>query len=428
MPQISREICEKKIQSFKKIHIKKHDCGNATHSCVIRCPECKSFCSKKNGHLGNHSTNNHRNKEFNRFVTGDKNIKTIKNNKYEYKIGEYCTPETCMTSCERKGRAHIHLIECPGLLNCPSKIYNKIRHSKKVYHPHKNIVYDEYLCEEFWKQKNWEMPVKDSKIKLCNFYCGNIDHDEDNKNFCFKNAWHKNKHNFKCGHKEYKLVDIAFVMDATGSMNHYIKNCIKTIKKIIQIFLKDKKKTKDFKFAFTAYRDHGNEIGTISLLFGKNNFVKPFLTKSKDFRSSNKIIKFIDKEITAGGGGDAEAVLDGLNECLKLNWRKNSLKFIFLIADAPPHGSEYIVTGNGDSYPNGCPFGLNFEDISKDINKKKIKFKLMKIGKRTDKMTQIFKNKIKDFEVKDLEQPLDLSINICNILEKEIKEIDVKDK
>jgi hypothetical protein len=42
----------------------------------------------------------------------------------------------------------------------------------------------------------------------------------------------------------------------------------------------------------------------------------------------------------AGGGGDnAEAVIDGLNDSInKTSFREISMKFIFHIGDAPPHG------------------------------------------------------------------------------------------
>ena len=54
-----------------------------------------------------------------------------------------------------------------------------------------------------------------------------------------------------------------------------------------------------------------------------------------------------------------------------LNWRQNSHRYVFLIADAPPHGSEY--SSCSDNYPNGCPCNIKLDDIVK-------KFKEMKIS------------------------------------------------
>jgi hypothetical protein len=56
-----------------------------------------------------------------------------------------------------------------------------------------------------------------------------------------------------------------------------------------------------------------------------------------------------------GGGDDAEAVLDGMDEVAMLKWSKgkSALKYIFHLLDAPPHGRIYKP--NHDFYPDGCP-------------------------------------------------------------------------
>lgn len=52
---------------------------------------------------------------------------------------------------------------------------------------------------------------------------------------------------------------------------------------------------------------------------------------------------------------------------MNLKWIKSSLKFIFHIADCPPHGKKYS-NGFGDSFPSGCPCGRTFEPLIKKIN------------------------------------------------------------
>ena len=199
-------------------------------------------------------------------------------------------------------------------------------------------------------------------------------------------------------------------------MKDYKDAAIKTIKKIIHKFRNKNNSKKDFKFSLTMYRDHGEE--------GFWGFM--YVTKEKDFTNDKEILKFIEEYMTFGGGNDSEAVLDGLDESLKLNWRDISLKFLFLIADAPPHGQKYVVEGcEKDSKPDGCPKGLNIGDLSEVINKKKIKFKLIRFRKRTEKMEKIFNDEILDFEAKTLENVLDLPEIICDIIQKEIKEIDL---
>ncbi len=80
------------------------------------------------------------------------------------------------------------------------------------------------------------------------------------------------------------------------------------------------------KFGFVAYRDHPPEDLT-------------YVTKYYDLSESEEIYSFINS-LQANGGGDVpEAVMDGLNDSInKMNWRDKSLRYIFHIADAPPHG------------------------------------------------------------------------------------------
>jgi len=68
--------------------------------------------------------------------------------------------------------------------------------------------------------------------------------------------------------------------------------------------------------------------------------------------------------VTTKSGEDfPEAVLDGLNVAVsEIGWRPLSQKFIFHIADAPPHGKLY--TDKHDDFPGGCPCKLKIEDIA----------------------------------------------------------------
>ena len=67
---------------------------------------------------------------------------------------------------------------------------------------------------------------------------------------------------------------------------------------------------------------------------------------------------FISKLVATGGGDAPEDVAGGLDKALKLNWTENSVKSLFLILDAPTHGSDYHNYGNfGDDYPKGSPDG-----------------------------------------------------------------------
>lgn len=76
--------------------------------------------------------------------------------------------------------------------------------------------------------------------------------------------------------------------------------------------------------------------------------------------------------MNAFGGGDyPEAVMDGLHVSAKyMSWRESthipSLRYIFHIADAPPHGPEY--RGEFFKYVDPCPCKLDINLVSHIIN------------------------------------------------------------
>ena len=83
-------------------------------------------------------------------------------------------------------------------------------------------------------------------------------------------------------------------------------------------------------------------------------------------------------------------MLDGLNEAAsKLSWTINhkipTLKYIFHVCDAPPHGKEY--GGYSYTWGDGCPCGLTIEKVSHLINMKEIHYRLIKCGRKLDKMS-----------------------------------------
>lgn len=62
-----------------------------------------------------------------------------------------------------------------------------------------------------------------------------------------------------------------------------------------------------------------------------------------NFSDSKKTIDFLEKLQANGGGDPPEAVLDGIDAVCKLSWsqNKNTLKYVFHIFDAPPHGRKF---------------------------------------------------------------------------------------
>ncbi|MBL7702114.1 MAG: carboxypeptidase-like regulatory domain-containing protein [Ferruginibacter sp.] len=118
-------------------------------------------------------------------------------------------------------------------------------------------------------------------------------------------------------------VDIAFVVDATGSMGDeidYLKEELEDI--LIKVSAKDA--SIDLRTGAVFYRDTRDEYVTR---------VQPFtsgITQTTDF---------IKKQAAGGGGDYPEAVKEALEAATeKLNWSPDArTKIIFLVMDAPPH-------------------------------------------------------------------------------------------
>ncbi len=121
-------------------------------------------------------------------------------------------------------------------------------------------------------------------------------------------------------------VDIAFIVDATGSMGDEIS----FLKSDLQDILNKVDGTEDLKTAALFYRDEGDE----------------YVTKVSDFTATiSKTISFIGKQEAMGGGDYPEAVHTALETALqKLSWREGArVKLAFILLDAPPHYKSDVV-------------------------------------------------------------------------------------
>lgn len=126
---------------------------------------------------------------------------------------------------------------------------------------------------------------------------------------------------------EMNNVDIAFVVDATGSMGDEL-NYLKEEMNDIIFKSKQISSTLNFHFANVFYRDKGKE---------------EYLTKEMDFdRVLSKSVQFINEQRAGGGGDYEEAVEAALDKAINdLSWNEEArTRIIFLILDAPPHNNE----------------------------------------------------------------------------------------
>ena len=188
--------------------------------------------------------------------------------------------------------------------------------------------------------------------------------------------------------KELSNLDVAFLMDCTGSMGFYINETKQKIEHVVN-FIKKEFET-NVKIAFVGYRDHTDGDKRIECL---------------EFTDSVPKFKEFLEDIDATGGEDApEDVLGGLEIVGKLNW-SSRIKVLFHIADAPHHGPRFHDMGrDADNYFDEEPRGLTAEDIICRIKEKKIKYFFVKINESTNKMVNVFN----DIAGKELVQYIDM--------------------
>lgn len=118
-------------------------------------------------------------------------------------------------------------------------------------------------------------------------------------------------------------VDIAFVVDATGSMGDEIQYLKEELEDIINK-TSEKYKEVNLHLGSVFYRDRGDE----------------YLTRHTDFhKDAKQLVGFIQNQFAGGGGDTPEAVEEALTVALdSLHWTEGSrARLLFLVLDAPPH-------------------------------------------------------------------------------------------
>lgn len=144
-------------------------------------------------------------------------------------------------------------------------------------------------------------------------------------------------------------VDIAFVVDTTGSMGGFLNSAKRQMRDMIRAV---NTMGLDLHYVLADYRDHPPE---------EHSYVAQLQTGSAPVPYDR-----FDAALSGlglGGGGDLpEAVLDGLNLLGDVQWRPHSRRLAFLVGDAPAHG--YTKGGQHDRWPGGCPDGLTAESVS----------------------------------------------------------------
>jgi hypothetical protein len=122
-------------------------------------------------------------------------------------------------------------------------------------------------------------------------------------------------------------LDLAFVVDATGSMGdelNYLKAEIDGISSDVSAAFSNV----DIRYGLIVYRDNGDE----------------YVTRKFEFTSDLTEFKANLDAQSAGGGGDTPEAMDAaMGDMVSLQWRTgNAARLAFLVADAPtqPNGRE----------------------------------------------------------------------------------------
>ena len=118
-------------------------------------------------------------------------------------------------------------------------------------------------------------------------------------------------------------VDVAFIIDATGSMGEEIDRIKQTVSDIAGR-IAESEFSPDLRFALVDYRDFGDA----------------YVVHTVNFTRDVQAFQGAIDQLEAGGGGDGpEALNEALHEGMRrLEWRREAtLRLTFVVADAPAH-------------------------------------------------------------------------------------------
>ena len=176
---------------------------------------------------------------------------------------------------------------------------------------------------ELWNSLQYNDSNLTSRLELQVVYNGKLSRK---KAVIFDEGINTFKMEAECNQSQQ--VDIAFVVDATGSMGDEL-DFLKEELNDVMYKSKQISSSLTFNFANVFYRDHGDQ----------------YLTRTQNFtRVLSESIAFISNQYAGGGGDYEEAVEVALDSAINgLSWSKYArTRIVFLVLDAPPHNNEEI--------------------------------------------------------------------------------------
>lgn len=139
------------------------------------------------------------------------------------------------------------------------------------------------------------------------------------------------------------LVQIAFMVDATGSMGDELEFLKMDLKKVITEVQKTNTQLK-ISTATVFYRDEGDE----------------YVVKHSPFTEDiNQTTEFISQQRADGGGDFPEAVDKALVQLNQLQWQPEArTRIAFLVLDAPPHNKPAVISSIQYSVKTAAASGI----------------------------------------------------------------------
>ena len=139
------------------------------------------------------------------------------------------------------------------------------------------------------------------------------------------------------------LVQIAFMVDATGSMGDELEFLKMDLKKVIAEVQKTNTQLK-ISTATVFYRDEGDE----------------YVVKHSSFTEDiNQTTEFISQQRADGGGDFPEAVDKALVQLNQLQWQPEArTRIAFLVLDAPPHNKPAVISSIQYSVKTAAASGI----------------------------------------------------------------------
>jgi len=149
---------------------------------------------------------------------------------------------------------------------------------------------------------------------------------------------------------DMRILDLAFVVDATGSMGdeiNYLKSDLIDVINNVKNTLKNTK----INYASIFYKDISD---------GAN-----YITTCDQTDKFNRVLDFIQAQYASGGGDFPEAVEDGLDKAIhNTQWsQKATAKILFLILDAPPHNAMHNITKLHQCIRSAAAMGIRIVPI-----------------------------------------------------------------